>query len=118
MTSLNALRLARAMPALRALSQRGAATSSHASCPAAEASKRQSALNAAMAISRKAKAAVAPAGLNSKVEQHLAQQLQAFEAAVRPDAAMQAASEHLQGIPLKSKREYKQLIAQYVQKRS
>lgn len=115
MSAINALRIARALPALRALSQRGASTSSHVSTPPV-ASQRQSAMNAALAISRMAKEAVAPAGLDGKAEQHLAQQMQAFEAAVQPDAAMQAPSEHLRGIPLKSKREYKHLIAQYVQR--
>lgn len=41
----------------------------------------------------------------------------AADAALSPTATMQAAADHLKGIPLRSKREYKALMAEWVAKR-
>jgi hypothetical protein len=124
--------ITRAARSAAAASQRGLLSAS-VSGGAADAAAVQRAMAGAFAnkfaqdaAHRKPPAAVLEAALpQSQVE--LAQQVQAqlhrqmaaVEAAAveSPSATMQAAAEHLKGIPLRSKREYKALIADWVARR-
>jgi len=127
-------RIARAVPVLRALSQRAITTKSQARSTATVNDPVNGALAAAVAISRKAaQPAPLPAAIrktsaaqfeaisHQELTQKVEDQLQAQMAAVEADAThqvMEAAADHLQGIPLKSKHEYKSLIADYNSTRS
>jgi len=128
-------RIARAVPVLRALSQRAITTKSQArSTATTDPAAGNRALAAAVAISRKAApSAPLPAAIckpsaaqfeaisHQELTQKVEDQLQAQMAAVEADAThqvMEAAADHLQGIPLKSKHEYKSLIADYNARRS
>ena len=141
---MSSSRLSQALPALRALSQRtlSSAAASSSIPPAAEQAAVHRALTAAAAIARRSQPAPAPAAERQKqqgaadaaqfaaiaqqeltqvVEAQLAAQmagLQQAKAAAAADTAMQAAADHLRGIPLRSKREYKSMIAAYNAARS
>ena len=124
-------RISQALPALRALSQRALSSAAATSSipPAAEQAAVHRALAAAAAIARRSQpapaerapsaaqfAAVAQQELTQVVEVQLAAQmasLQGAKAAAQADSAMQAAADHLRAIPLRSKREYKSMIAAY-----
>jgi len=122
-------RLSQALPALRALTQRALTSAATTSSipPAAEQAAVHRALAAAAAIARRSQpppavpsaaqfAAVAQQEMTQVVEVQLAAQmasLQGAKAAAQADSAMQAAAEHLRGIPLRSKGEYKSMIAAY-----
>jgi len=134
LSAMSSSRIARAIPVLRALSQRAITTQSQARMTAsADPAAVNRALAAAVAISRKAaqpaslpatrkpSAAHFEAITHQELAQKVEDQLQAQIAAVEADAAhqaMEAAAEHLRGIPLKSKHEYKSLIADYNARRS
>ena len=66
-------------------------------------------------------AAVTRQELADQVERQIKSQMTALtaaKAASEGNAAMQAAADHLRGIPLRSKNEYKSMIAQYNAARS
>ena len=117
-------RLSQALPALRALSQRALSSAAAPSSipPAAEQAAVHRALAAAAAIARRSQpapaaasqrapsaaqfAAVAQQELTQVVEVQLAAQMESLQrakAAAQADTAMQAAADHLRGIPLRSK---------------
>ena len=129
-------RLSQALPALRALSQRALSSAAAPSSipPAAEQAAVHRALAAAAAIARRSQPAPAPAAASQRapsaaqfaavaqqeltqvVEVQLAAQMESLQrakAAAQADTAMQAAADHLRGIPLRSKGEYKSMIAAY-----
>ena len=126
--------LGRAVARSAAASQRGMRMA-RTSGGAHEASAAQRALSGAFsrkmeqgAAHRKPPAAVLEAAipqteveLAHQVQAQLHRQMTAVEAAAveaeSPSATMQAAAEHLKGIPLRSKREYKALIADWVARR-
>ena len=120
--------ITRAARSAAAASQRGLLSTS-ATGGAADAAAVQRAMAdkfAQGAAHRKPPAAVLDAALPQsqvelaqQVQSQLHQQMAAFEAAAveSPSATMQAAAEHLKGIPLRSKREYKALIADWVARR-
>ena len=125
-------RIARALPVLRALSQRAITTQSQSSITAADQIAVTRALAAAVAISRKAPpvaskssaaqfSAITHQEMARKVEHQLQAQMAVVEASsaqARAGQAMEAAADHLRGIPLKSNHEYKSLMAGYNAKRS
>ena len=120
--------LARALSSIRALPQRTITTQSQMETSPATGAAVQRAMAAALAISRNRGSsgaeieATAHQKLVQNAERRLQQQMKALEPssdiAVEGDAVMQAAADHLRGIPLRSKREYKQMIAAYTARRS
>ena len=132
--------MTRALTSIRALSQRAITTQSNvcssSSASIAEQAAVQRAMAAAVAISRNVRevpaerkpkpsaaqfAAITHQELSQKVEQQLKSQMVTLEAAkamAEGDGAMQAAADHLRGIPLRSKSEYKSMIAAYNARRA
>jgi hypothetical protein len=123
---------ARTGPAARVLSQRTMATLAHASSKHTSAAGELAAASSAGArkprATRNSERKLSEAQLASQhhnlakeVERQLQAQMKVVQAAqqqVEADSSLQAAAQHLQGIPLKSKREYKMLMQQYSAKRN
>jgi hypothetical protein len=119
---------ARALSSIRALRQRTITTQSHKETLPATGAAVQRGIAAALAISRDRGSsgaeieATAHQKLVQNAERRPKQQMKALEpnsdTAVEGDDVMLAAADHLRGIPLRSKREYKQMIAAYTARRS